>query len=51
MYRKGGKCMENEKIENLLNLALDATKEEREKSLNLEVGYEPEENTWELIVK
>lgn len=51
MYRKGGKCMENEKIENLLNLALDATKEEREKSLNLEVGYEPEENTWELIIK
>ena len=43
--------MENEKIENLLNLALDATKEEREKSLNLEVGYEPEENTWELIIK
>lgn len=43
--------MENEKIENLLNLALDATKEEREKSLNLEVGYEPEEELWELIIK
>ena len=27
------------KIENILNLALDATREEREKSLNLDVGY------------
>ena len=26
------------KIENILNLALDATQEEREKSLNLDVG-------------
>ncbi len=43
--------MESEKFENLLNLALDATEREREKSLNLGVGYEPEENRWELIVK
>ena len=28
------------KIENILNLALDATREEREKSLNLDVGYD-----------
>lgn len=41
----------NEKIENLLNLALDATSEEREKSLELDVGYERETNSWELIVK
>ena len=32
--------MESEKFENLLNLALDATEREREKSLNLGVGYE-----------
>lgn len=43
--------MESEKFENLLNLALDATEREREKSLNLGVGYEPEEERWELIVK
>ena len=43
--------MESEKFENLLNLALDATEREREKSLNLGVGYEPEEQRWELIVK
>lgn len=43
--------MESEKFENLLNLALDATEREREKSLNLGVGYEPEEKCWELIVK
>ena len=43
--------MNNQKAENLLNLALDATEEEREKSLNLQVGYEPTERTWELIIK
>ena len=43
--------MQDQKIENLLNLALDATAEERERSLELDVGYEPAERTWELIVK
>lgn len=43
--------MDNQKAENLLNLALDATEEEREKSLDLLVGYEPEERSWELIIK
>lgn len=43
--------MPNEKIENQLNLALDATQEEREKSLDLDVGYAPEEKTWEVIIK
>ena len=43
--------MEDQKRENLLNLALGATKEERERSENLEVGYDPEEKTWELIVR
>lgn len=43
--------MENQKLENLLNLALGATPQERERSENLQVGYNPEERTWELIVK
>ena len=43
--------MPNEKMENLLNLALDATGEEREKSIELDVGYDSTENTWEVIVK
>lgn len=43
--------MQDQKIENLLNLALDATAEERKRSLELDVGYEPVEQTWELIVK
>lgn len=43
--------MSNEKIENLLNLALDATEQEREKSLDLDTGYDKEERTWEVIVK
>lgn len=43
--------MENQKRENLLNLALSATPEERERSENLEVGFNPRERTWELIVR
>lgn len=43
--------MEDQKLESLLNLALDATQEEREKSPNLEIGYEKAEKTWELIVR
>ena len=43
--------MQNQKLENLLNLALSATEEEREKSESLNVGYNSDQNTWELIVK
>lgn len=43
--------MPNEKIENLLNLALGATPQEREKSLELDVGYDVQNRTWEVIVK
>lgn len=43
--------MASQKIENLLNLALDATPEEREKSLELDVGYDQAEREWDLIVK
>lgn len=43
--------MNSPKFENLLNLALDATEREREKSVQLGVGYEPTENCWEIIVK
>lgn len=43
--------MAGQKVENLLNLALDATEDEREKSLQLDIGYDPIERSWELIVK
>ncbi|MBS6398098.1 MAG: S8 family serine peptidase [Clostridiales bacterium] len=43
--------MNDQKIENQLNLALEATQEEREKSPDLETGYDPVERTWEIIVK
>ena len=43
--------MEDQKIENLLNLALNATRREREKSLELDVGYRRDDKEWELIVK
>lgn len=43
--------MNSQKLENLLNLALDSSAEEREKSLDLDIGYDREEEKWELIVK
>lgn len=43
--------MVDQKLENLLNISLQATKEEREKSEELGIGYDPEQNTWELIVR
>lgn len=43
--------MPDQKLENILNLALDATEEERDKSLELNVGYNPIDREWDLIVK
>lgn len=43
--------MPDQKIDNQLNLAIDATAEERQKSGNLNVGYDPLGRTWEVIVK
>lgn len=41
----------DQKIENLLNLALDAAPEEREKSLTLNVGFDMQDQEWDLIIK
>lgn len=43
--------MADEKLELLLNAALAATPEEREKSDVLDVGFDTETRTWEVIVK
>jgi len=43
--------MNNEKLDNLLNLALNATDEERNKSEELSVGYHAADKTWQLIVR
>ena len=43
--------MDDQKLENLLNMALGATPREREQSVNLNVGFNPQERTWELIVR
>lgn len=43
--------MNNQKLENLLNLSLNATEAERERSEVLDVGYDPIEKEWELIIK
>lgn len=43
--------MDNQKLENLLNLAIETPLGQRERSLNLNVGYEEVARTWELIVK
>ena len=41
----------SQKFENLLNLSLDSTEAEREKSVNLETGYSSRDDLWELIIK
>ncbi|HHV10611.1 MAG TPA: S8 family peptidase [Clostridiales bacterium] len=43
--------MPSGKIENQLNLALESTPEQREKTGNLNVGYNPDTDMWELIVR
>ena len=43
--------MEDQKLENLLNLALETTQEERKRSLNLNVGYEEEGERWDLLIR
>lgn len=43
--------MTSQKLENLLNLALDATETERENSSNLDVGYNSTDKEWTLIVQ
>lgn len=43
--------MPDQKLENLLNLSFEATTEEREKSLELETGFNPETRLWDVIVK
>lgn len=43
--------MNSEKVDNQLNLALDVSQRQREKTMDLDVGYDPENRTWELIVK
>lgn len=41
----------NPKADNQLNLALSATPQEREKSADLNVGYDPTDRQWDLIIK
>lgn len=43
--------MDSQKIENLLNLSLSVSKEEREESPLLREGFDLLSNTWEIIVK
>ncbi len=43
--------MDSQKNENLLNLALDTPYEERQRSLELDIGFSVAERTWEVIVK
>ena len=43
--------MDSQKRENLLNLSLDATQEQREKSMELGVGVNEAASEWEVIVR
>ncbi|MCR5753487.1 MAG: peptidase S8, partial [Acetatifactor sp.] len=41
----------SQKFENILNLALEIPKQVREQTEDLNVGYDEQEETWELIVR
>ena len=43
--------MPNEKMENLLNLHWRRHRRSGRKSLELDIGYDSAEQTWEVIVK
>lgn len=43
--------MANQKLENIMELALELSNAQRERSEQLNVGFSPKERTWELIVK
>ena len=43
--------MPNQKIDNLLNLAMNVTQQEREKSESLNAGYDSKTKFWDVIVK
>ena len=43
--------MENQKIENVLNMSMETSNEQREKSRELSVGFDPSDRTWEIIIK
>ncbi len=43
--------MDSQKLENLLNVALQTEKNERNSGNDIDVGFNYAENTWELIVK
>ena len=43
--------MEDQKLESILNLSLEATTEERRKSPILQSGYNEEDNRWDVVVK
>lgn len=43
--------MADQKLENMLELSLSSTESQREKSENLNTGYDPLTKRWELIIK
>lgn len=43
--------MPDQKLDNQLNLALDTSMEEREKSVDLNVGFDTATKLWDVIVK
>ena len=43
--------MYDQKLENQLNLALNSTESERIRSENLNIGYDAQDNSWEVIIK
>lgn len=42
---------DNQKLDSMLNLAVDVSEEEREQSRELSTGYDAQDKTWRVIVK
>lgn len=43
--------MNNEKVENLLNLSMAVSDEQRKKSSQLSAGYDEQDKSWEFVIK
>ena len=51
MRNQNGENRNSSKVDNQLNIALDVSDTTREQTIDLEVGFDQENQTWELIVK
>jgi len=47
----GNKKVNSEKVENLLNLSMEVSDEQRKRSSQLSAGYDEQDRSWEFVIK